>query len=167
MSVSFCLSMHATTAPLHQVGDVREACQIFYAAQADPSLAPQERLRRRARTAPAPSSLSASAVEGGMDGAFLEEQDDRGLFPLAAAAAGGGQGAPHYLYTTLIAAFTQHGAWPAALYLYEDFMLAHGPGAMERPLATVVARCLNQECVLDLDDDDGFVGGWVEGRWIV
>jgi hypothetical protein len=99
-----------------------------------------------------------------MDGSFLGE-DDGGLLPpllplAAALGTGGGKAAPHYLYTTLIAAFTQRGAWPAALYLYEDFMLAHGPGAMERPLATAVARCLNQECVCVL------VGLCVWRRWI-
>lgn len=123
------------------------ACRVFSASQADPALlSPRARQRPRKQKARLGMALLEEEEEEPV-GAALWQDEGEGS---DAAAAGGGRGAvavPHYLYTSLISAFADQGAWAAALYLYEDFMLAHGPQALQRPLVTAAARALNPRYV--------------------
>lgn len=130
-----------------------EACRIFYASQADPALlnpSPHQRPRKtRTRLGMALLRMGQDGEDSYAQPAAALWRDDAEAGNVVVGGGGGGRGVavPHYLYTSLISAFADRGAWAAALYLYEDFMLAHGPEALQRPLITAVARCVNPEYV--------------------
>lgn len=132
------------------MGDVEGVCHVFNAAQADPSLALQPQPQRHLTKRPQPPPRRrAHGLEEEPAAGFFPEEEDEDEGEGEAQPSSGRPPAPHYLYTMMVAAFAheRHGAWPAALYMYEDFLLRHGAQALEWPLATAVARCLNCECV--------------------
>lgn len=123
------------------------ACRIFYASQADPTLlTPQPRQRPRGKKARLGMALLGEEEQPVGTALWRDEAEG--------SAGGGGRAVavPHYLYTSLMAAFADQGAWSAALYLYEDFMIVHGPQALQRPLVTAVARSLNPQYVIHTSD---------------